>query len=131
MKKTIVIFLVLMHLLTVVGISMNVHFCMRKTSVTIAGIDIHKSCKCKHDEKKHSKKCCNNKDASVKADYSKDKSNNKLISISKDYGVDVFALYSFITIYNIQESSTIVFSNKGSPPRHSPPLFLLNRVFLI
>jgi hypothetical protein len=104
---------------------------MGKTSVTFAGIDIHKSCKCKHDEKKHSKKCCNNKDVSVKADYSKDKTNNNSITVSKDFGVDVFALYSFAYIFNIQKSNTFIFSNKGSPPKHSPPLFLLNNVFLI
>jgi hypothetical protein len=131
MKKSVVILLAFLHLFTVVGFSMNMHFCMGKTSVTVAGIDINKSCKCKHDEKKHSKKCCNNKDASVKADYSKDKTNNNSITVSKDFGVDVFALYSFAYIFNIQKSSTFIFANKGSPPKHSPPLFLLNSVFLI
>jgi len=131
MKKTIVIFLVLMHLLTVVGISMNVHFCMGKTSITIAGIEIHKSCKCKHDEKKHSKKCCNNKDASVKADYSKDKSSVKTVTVNKVFATDIFTLNSFSYIFNIQNVNTFVITNKGSPPKHSPPLFLLNSVFLI
>ena len=131
MKKTFVIILAFLHLFTVVGFSMNVHFCMGKTSVTIANIDIHKSCKCKHTEKKHSKKCCNNKGISLKADYSKDKTNNSYISISKDFGVDVFELYSFAYSFNIQNSKAIVFPNRGSPPKHSIPLFLLNSVFLI
>lgn len=131
MKKTIFVLLAFLHLFTVVGFSMNLHFCMKKTSVSIAGIEINKSCKCKHDEKKHSKKCCNNKNVKVKADYSKDKTISKTVSLNPSYSKNSNSINSFVFIFNPQNSKSLFITNKGSPPKHSPPLFLLNSVFLI
>ena len=131
MKKSLFILLAFLHLFSVVGFSMDVHICMGKTSVTLAGIDIHKTCKCKHDEKKHSKRCCTNKNLKLKADYSKDKTNAKTVTTNKVFATDIFTSNTFSYVFNIQNVNTFVVSNKGSPPKHSPPLFIMNSVFLI
>jgi hypothetical protein len=80
MKKLLSLFLLVFFSLSAIGVQVSVHHCMGKTSFTIFGIDFNKDCNCKHQDKSHQSRCCNNHTFNIKALQDSYESSYKIIS---------------------------------------------------
>ena len=69
MKLVFAIVLILTHLFSTVGFSMDVHVCGRKKGYSIYGIEINGHCGCNHKNVKHANNCCKNKKTHEKKNY--------------------------------------------------------------
>jgi len=61
LKRILSISFSLIYLLTTVGISLSIHQCQGKTSYSVLGFNINKTCQCSHIDVIHQSKCCNTK----------------------------------------------------------------------
>jgi hypothetical protein len=130
MKKGLIILIFCFYLLSTIGFSMAIHKCGNKVSASIFGLNINKHCNCDHENENHDNDCCNEKNLIVKADKS-DKSTAKILIAKFNAAKFLFNLpISITSIVAVNSFTTIVF-NAEFPPGHSPPLFLLDRAFLI
>ena len=131
MKLFISIFLILSHLFSTVGFSMEVHECAGKKSYTFDGISFTRLCKCEHDSEKHSKDCCSDKKTIVKAEQ-KDKMTQKVVIAKNIIEPFIFQQAFHFSKRDIihSEKKSLAFGSEY-PPDHSPPLYILYNVFLI
>lgn len=131
MKVFISIFLILSHLFSTVGFSMEVHECDGQKSYTFFGISLNSLCQCDHESKDHNKACCKDKKTVVKAE-NKDKQITKVL-LSKNF-IESFEISRPIEFVNnpilLNGRNSLAFGVKH-PPDHSPPLYILYNVFLI
>lgn len=131
MKKIFAIAFLHLYLFSIIGLSMNVHHCAGKTSYTIFEIDFNKLCNCQHSLEEHSSDCCHDDQVAVKA-IDSDKISNKTIAFNKIYTPYLVALFSdnIHINFNFSTNTNTVFKHEY-PPRYSPPIYILNKVFLI
>ncbi len=131
MKRIFVIMLIFTHLFSAVGFSMNIHYCGNQKSYSFFGVEVGSICGCDHQDHQHSKDCCKDKKVKVKA-QKKENISSKHITLNHTLLYDFIHLpiYSFKTKIPIALTNSIYLSI-GHPPNHSPPLYLLNRAFLI
>lgn len=110
---------------------MNIHKCGEDVSYSIFGISLNENCTCDHSNNTHENECCKDKKITIKAN-----SSDKILK--KEFSLKKFELKDIVLspIYIIQ-GETNLFSEYVSlienefPPCHSPPLFILYRVFRI
>ena len=131
MKFFISIFLIFSHLFSTFGFSMEEHECGGAKSYSFYGVSLNSHCKCDHESKDHSNKCCKDKKTIVKANKT-DKQVAKIF-VSKnllgDYNINI--PYEILTKeLVINNPSSLAFGTKH-PPDHYPPLYILYNVFLI
>ena len=131
MKRIFAIALIFIHLFSAVGFSMSIHYCGSHKSYSFFGIEVGTICGCDHNDHQHSKDCCKDKKVEVKA-QKKENISSKVITLNHTL------LYDFIPLptYSFKTKISIALTNSftvyaGHPPNHSPPLYLLNRAFLI
>jgi len=131
MKIFISIFLILSHLFSTVGFSIEEHECGNEKSYSVFGISLNTLCQCDHDSKEHSKECCKDKKTIVKAKY-QDKQTTKIVSTKKliqDYAVsNPIEFINKNVKFNKEHSYTFGIKH---PPNYSQPLYILYNVFLI
>ncbi len=123
--------LIFIHLFSAVGFSMNVHYCDSHKSYSLFGVEVGTICSCDHQDHRHSKDCCKDKKVEVKA-QKKENIGSKLITLKHTLFFDFISL----PIYNFKLKMLFAQSNTsnvytGHLPNHSPPLYLLDRAFLI
>ena len=131
MKVFISIFLILSHLFSTVGFSMEIHECDGQKSYTFFGISLNSLCQCDHESKDHNRGCCKDKKTVVKAE-NKDKQITKVL-LSKNF-IESFEISRPIEFIDnakpLNGRNSLAFGVKH-PPDHSPPLYILYNVFLI
>ncbi len=131
MKRIFAITLIFIHLFSAVGFSINVHYCGNHKSYSFYGIEVGTICGCDHEDNQHNKDCCKDKKVEVKA-QKKENISNKVISLNHTLLFDPTPLptYFFKARISLEQTNSFT-AYTGHPPNHSPPLYLLNRAFLI
>lgn len=129
MKRIVVILLIVTHLFSAVGFSMNIHQCGSHKSYAICGLEVGAICGCDHQDYSHNMDCCKDKKIEVKAQKKENVINKNLIL--KHFPVLAFlpsCTYNSKVVFPVSHSVTFF---TGHPPNHSPPLYILHRVFRI
>lgn len=116
--------------MSLVGLIVNVHHCAGQVSYQIFGLNISNDCDCEHQSVKHTSSCCHNEQIEIKSVEN--------IQIASNFSL-VKNNWTFIIQthfnFNCEISSPVFLFKKvikpDYPPRHSPPVYILNRVFLI
>lgn len=130
MKRIFTITFLNLYLLSLVGLSVNVHHCSGQNSYQIFGININNDCECEHQDEKHSSSCCHNEQIEIKSI-----DNNQIISncylLKNNWTLILTPNLPFDC--EIGQTSTIFKKvvKPDYPPQYSPPIYILNRVFLV
>ncbi len=131
MKLFIPIFLILSHLFSTIGFSLEIHECGGHKSYSIYGFSLQKKCQCNHSSKDHTDDCCKDKQAVVKGEH-KDKMTNKVF-VSKKVNAETEIPNKIVFTPNIVLPDIVnpeIFRSEF-PPGNSPPLYILYRSILI
>lgn len=130
MKRILIIAFLNLYLLSLVGLSVNVHHCAGQISYQIFGLSTNNGCDCDHQNKNHTSSCCHNEQIEIKSI-----DNNQMASstcLAKNNWI--FILEPYLT-FNCEINNSITLFKKvikpEYPPRYSPPIYILNGVFLI
>ncbi len=129
MKKIFAIAFLHLHLFSIIGLGINVHHCGTKTSYTIFEIAINEPCNCNHLKETSFHKCCNENHIVIKAIDSDIIGNNPIAS-NKSHPTSLMVFFWDDIHFNFSTHTNIVFKYEY-PPRYSPPIYLLNKIFLI
>lgn len=128
MKNTFILFLLTTYLISTTSWSIGVHECAGEESYSIFGINLNFKCECDHSDREH-KNCCTDDKILLKAD-TKDKIAKKENDFKKLSFEGVVSFYKIIYEYkSLISNSGLV--NYEIPTGHSPPLYILFRVFRI
>lgn len=120
------------YLVTITGMSLSIHHCQGKTSLTFLGVTINKTCKCTHSDNKHSSKCCKNKKIVVEKNNTDNYSPKESIEVKLVSSLFIDINYcSFHFLPNVEIFNFRPLEVKAPPDVSSKPLYLLNRVILI
>ncbi len=131
MKLFVSIFLILSHLFSTVGFSMEIHECGREKSYSFFGFHISSACQCNHESKDHKKDCCRDKKTIVKGEL-KEKITAKVILTRSTTELNVAENKTTCIQKNTPcNSKSLLPHGTEYPPGYSPPLYLLYNVFLI
>lgn len=130
MRKVSSLLIMFVYLVSISGTSVSIHHCQGKTSYSFLGLTINKTCKCTHQDTKHSSRCCNNKKLIVKD--AGDKFGPKTCLEFKLL-VDPFKKPEFLEVsFEKTDNPVIALYNIEAPPDISSlPLYIKNRVILI
>lgn len=128
MKNVFVLFILTCYMLSSVSWSIGVHECASEKSYSLFGIQFNDKCECDHSDEEHTN-CCKDNTYLFKAE-NQDKLFKKEASFKKlliDFPASYCSnLFQFKTIF-----FNIEFVNCDLPTGHSPPLYILHRVFRI
>ncbi len=131
LKKLSSIILIFIYLITISGASLSIHHCMGRTSFTLLGITINKTCKCTHQSEKHSSKCCDNKKVVIK-NTGDNFSPKESIEIKPTSFKSISVKYQLFAISFLCEEFFKPYYNIKAPPDiSSHHLYIKNRVILI
>ncbi len=131
MKKVYTIALLHLYLLSVVGLSMNVHSCGGETSHEIFGLSFSEQCCCDHENHEHSADCCHDENVLVKA-IDNDKIHSKTIILTENSNFVFTGLLYTETKVNLPLAAAFQTPAEADhPPNSTIPIYLSNRVFLI
>ena len=131
MKLSVSLFLIISHLFSTVGFSMEVHECGTERSYAIYGISLTSLCCCDHESEDHTKDCCTDKKTVVKGEF-KEKISLKVFPSKQLIEPLEIPRSSFSINIDHEPVQTIVpLLGAEYPPGSSPPLYVLYRVFLI
>jgi hypothetical protein len=113
------------------GLGIKVHHCGTKISYEIFEFAINETCNCNHLKETSFHKCCKEKHIIVKA-IDSDKIGNKTIAFNKTYTtfLATFFIDNHTANINLLTNTNTVFKHEY-PPRYSPPIYILNKFFLI
>ncbi len=131
MKVFISLILILSHLFSTVGFSMEIHECNGEKSYSFFGYQLSSHCECNHESPAHKKDCCKDKKTIIKADLKEKMSNKLVIAKSCVEIVDLKQIAAFSDNEINQKGASHSAFGAQSPPGHSPPLYLLYKTFLI
>ncbi len=128
MKKIVSVFLAFIFGLSAMGMEVTMHHCKGETSYIVFGIDFNKHCKCKHENRKHNKNCCDRKSIFVKTVGDSFSNTTKVVSFNKiclnPFLVSEGFLTKFCSYKNYNSASYI----SKVPPDRGIPLNTLNCV---
>jgi hypothetical protein len=130
-KKIFALILILSHLFSTVGFSMEVHECDGEKSYSLYGFSLNSFCKCNHESRHHSEGCCKDKKTIVKAE----KNDKQIVKVF--VAKHIIQDFEICTPLEFVNKNTIVNGHNSfdfgtkHPPDHSPPLYILYNVFLI
>ncbi len=131
MKFFISIFLIVSHLFSTVGFSMEIHECGGAKSYSFYGFSLHKHCECDHESQDHTNDCCSDKQSIVKGE-NKDKITNKVLA-SKQIIIESELQKNIALTQNIVVPNNLaptIFRTEF-PPGNAPPLYIMYRNILI
>lgn len=130
MKKVLVIIVLFAHLFSTVGFSMDIHHCGPSKTYSILGLELGEECCCDHDEQNHEDDCCKDEKLEVKS-LKKENIPQKSV-VFKQVATEpcppaVYSAYLPVLTERVITRRIPV----EQPPDHSPPIYLLHRVFRI
>lgn len=130
MKKGTILLLLISHLISSVGFSMNVHLCGgSKKSFSLFGLSIGAICKCNHQSHQHSNNCCKDKKIEIKS--IKKEVNVKSLIVLKTFQLEGLIQYPLSQKFENKVTVKFVKFYNWHPPNFSQPIYILNRVFRI
>lgn len=128
MKKFTVLFLMMIYMASVIGVTYSLHYCGGKFKEVCFTSDTEKNC-C--GTKERSRGCCSDKVVSAKC---KDSHSPAVHSILPDlfYGIVHVVHFTFpVEKRTAIGYQTYVFSDASPPPIQGVPIYLMNRVFRV
>lgn len=128
MKNTFILFILTTYLISTTSMSVGVHECAGEKSYSVFGFSLNFKCQCDHTDKEHSN-CCSDDNILLKAD-TKDKIAKKETVFKPFAFVGIITKFQVLFLYKSIILNTGI-ANYEIPTGHSPPLFILYRVFRI
>lgn len=130
LKNVFLGLLVLLHLVSTAGFSIDIHECGKNKEYSYLGFSIGESCKCNHSKAIHKKRCCHEKKVTIKADKQDKINKNEIVFKSVFTAIDCKPIE--LRFNNTQYfSSDLKYYQLEFPPTHSPPIYILHGVFRI
>lgn len=130
MRKHLVVLFTVYFFISSTGLLYSKHFCGKRSSRSIWGINISdtKACQCKHDGKDHKKKCCTTTSQWHKANFDAAKHFHSSLNFQQFLAPTLFIQLDYIID---DDSHILVRPNNHSPPVFKTAYFIIIRKLLI